>query len=244
MIQDFETDLSLLCDLIKSNESFAFLKCADGEASLMKGLSVGQNTQAFQQDKWSAPENLTELGKDLLKAIANNDPRVYIGISCDCCDPSGKEYLWGLIKNKKENVTFSNIFINSNYQSAINFFLSITEPINLIANYRVNVSNFPLNIKSYTPIPDNCVAFYENFKDYFLKVLDKFKQSSNELFIISAGPLSEVIIDYLWKINPTNKYVDVGSAIGEWIHGQPIRHFSLIDSPYRHQRCFMHLPDK
>lgn len=244
MIQDFDIDFYLLCDLIKGNKPFAFMKFADGEASLIEGRSVGVNTQAYMQDKWCAPEIQTQLGKDLKIALQNEDPNVYFGISCDCCDQRGKEYLWDLIKNKKENVTFSNLFINGNYPLAIEFLQSIQEPINLIANYVTNLDKFPLKVKEFLPIPDNCVLFYETFKLYFQKNLDRFKDIQNELFIISAGPLSEVIIDYLWKINPNNKYVDVGSTIGEWVHQQPIRDFSNIFSPFRSRKCCMYLADK
>ena len=37
------------------------------------------------------------------------------------------------------------------------------------------------------------------------------------LFLISAGPLSEVFIHKLYKSNPNNIYIDVGSSIDPYI---------------------------
>lgn len=238
MNQNFNDDLIELFNLINAKNPFAFMRFADGESAIMRGISI----QGI--DGWTSTNYLGQLGKDLLIAIDNNHPDVYTGISCDCCDINNKNFLYNLIKNKKENITFSNIFVNSNYDNFIKLFTAIKEPINLISNYRAKLFNFPLKIKDFVSIPDNCVSLYETNKNIFLKNFDKFKQSTNELFIISAGPLSEVVIDYLWKTNPSNRYIDVGSAIGEWIHGQPIREFAHINSVYRKRMCYLTLENK
>ena len=39
------------------------------------------------------------------------------------------------------------------------------------------------------------------------------KKYTNTLFLISAGPLSEVFIHKLYLSNPNNIYIDVGSSI-------------------------------
>ena len=46
-------------------------------------------------------------------------------------------------------------------------------------------------------------------------LLKKFKDIKNELFFISCGPVSEIIINKLYTNNPYNSYVDVGSSIDE-----------------------------
>ena len=40
----------------------------------------------------------------------------------------------------------------------------------------------------------------------------------NELFFISCGPVSEIIIDKLYRNNPNNTYIDVCSSIDEFVH--------------------------
>jgi len=120
----------------------------------------------------------------------------------------------------------------------MNFFSNLKTPIHLISNHTTDISRFPMEVKSHLPIPDNCIEFYENLRDDFRQsIVDYYKDVNNELFIISAGPLSEIIIDILWKINPTNQYIDVGSSISEFVHGNPIREFAFEWSKYHKKDC-------
>ena len=43
------------------------------------------------------------------------------------------------------------------------------------------------------------------------------------LFLISAGPLSEIIIYKLYKLNPNNIYLDVGSSIDIYVKNKETR---------------------
>jgi hypothetical protein len=232
MVQNFKKDFIEIIELVHSNKPFALSRFADGEIAIMQGK------QKNGADNWVSPNYLTKLGSDLLECISLIDNDVYFGISCSCCDLKGRDYLLELIKNKKENVTFSNIFVNGNYSDFVNFFKNLKKPINLISNHRTDISKFPMEIKSHLPIPDNCIEFYENLRDEFRQsIVDYYKDVNNELFIISAGPLSEIIIDILWKINPTNQYIDVGSSISEFVHGKPIREFAYEWSKYHKKDC-------
>ena len=49
--------------------------------------------------------------------------------------------------------------------------------------------------------------------------------------------MSEVIIDYLWSINPSNQYIDVGSAIDEYIHGRKTRPYMYEQSEFYSREC-------
>ena len=232
MIQDFKKDFTELIDLIHSKKPFALSRFADGEVAIMKGI------QKNGADKWISPDYLTTLGSDLLECISLKDDNVYFGISCGCCDTKGRDYLLGLMNTTIENTTFSNIFVNGNYSNFMNFFSNLKTPIHLISNHTTDTSRFPMEVKSHLPIPDNCIEFYENLRDEFRQsILDYYKDVHNELFIIAAGPLSEIIIDILWKTNPTNQYIDVGSSISQFVHGNPIREFAFEWSKYHKKDC-------
>ena len=232
MIQNFKQDFKELIDLVHSNKPFALSRFADGEIAIMQGR------QKNGADKWISPNYLTTLGSDLLECISLQDDNVYFGISCGCCDTKGRDYLLSLMNTKKENTTFSNLFVNGNYSNFMNFFSNLKTPIHLISNHTTDISRFPMEVKSHLPIPDNCIEFYENLRDDFRQsIVDYYKDVNSELFIISAGPLSEIIIDILWKINPTNQYIDVGSSISEFVHGNPIREFAFEWSKYHKKDC-------
>tara|TARA_R110000822_G_scaffold8250_2_gene32695 strand:- start:337 stop:1041 length:705 start_codon:yes stop_codon:yes gene_type:complete len=232
MIQDFKSDFQEMFSLIKSNKPFAFMRFADGEIGVM------QQRHIIGSDKWTSPAAETVLGKDLLQAITRVDPNVYYGISCQCCDKEGKDYLLSLIKNTQKNITFSNLFVNGNYKDFIKDLPSINKPIYLIANESAVLTGFPLQVEAFIPVPDDCVNYWEKLHEQaknFLK--ENFYETKEKLFIVAAGPMSEAIIDYLWAINPNNQYVDMGSAIAEYVHGHPIRDFSYTNSPYHMKDC-------
>ena len=232
MNQIFNEDFQEVVDLVESKKPFALLRFADGEIAVMQGRGI------IGSDRWSTPNRVTKLGEDLLKAIAIEDESVYIGISCSCCDEPGKEYLLKRIKNKKSNITFSNIFVNGNYTQFTGYVKTVREPVNLIANVTAKVENCPFKVKTFLPIPDDCVNYYEEVRDAFLGLLeDSYKEVKGELFFVSAGPMSEAIISHLWKVNPHNRYVDVGSSIAEFIHGKPIREFAYVYSPFHNKNC-------
>jgi hypothetical protein len=232
MKQIFSDDFIEITKMIKDKKPFAFSRFADGEIAVMQGRQI------VGSDKWATPNYVTKLGIDLLKAIEVVDENVYFGISCQCCDTPGRDYLLSLIKNDMKNVTFSNMFVNGNYSDFIEFSKTIDEPVNLIANEEANLDNCPFKVSTFLPMPNDCVNYWEEMRNEFLDLLkESYSNINGELFLISAGPMSEAIIDYLWKINPTNRYVDVGSAIAEFIHGKPIRDFAYTNSPYHNKKC-------
>ena len=232
MIQDFKSDFSEMINLIRGDKPFAFMRFADGEIGVMKGRKV------IGSDNWISPDRVTLLGQDLLSAIARVDDSLYYGISCQCCDIEGRDYLLGLIKNSRSNVTFSNLFVNGNYYSFLDFIKTLGKPVYVVANESAGFYNFPLEVLGFAPVPNDCVNYWE---ENSVGVKQALKNSvtglENQIFLISAGPMSEAIIDYLWQINPKNKYVDVGSAIAEYIHGRPIRDFAYTNSPYYNKNC-------
>lgn len=232
MIQDFKKDLEEIQTLIMGKTPFCLMRFADGEIGVLQGKYV------HGSDDWISPNYRTKLSYALETALTREDPKIYYGISCKCCDERGKEYLLGLIKNPMNNLTFSNIFVNGNYNEFLKFLLTIQEDIVLIANHKTNIEKFPLTVSTFLPVPDDCVTFWEEYDEQMKAILNEnFKSVVGKLFLVSAGPMSEAIIDYLWEINPNNRYVDVGSSIAEFVHGKPIREFAYSYSQYNSRNC-------
>lgn len=232
MKQNFKSDFKEMVELIKSDKNFAFMRFADGEIGVMQGRQV------IGSDQWVSPNRVTKLGNTLLEAITRTDENIYYGISCSCCDNEGKKYLLSKIKNTTENITFSNLFVNGNYKDFIEFINSLNKSAYIIANESAGFYNFPLPILGFIPTPNDCVNYFEQNEEEIKHVLkDSLSEIRDQLFLVSAGPMSEAMIDYLWSINPNNQYVDVGSAIAEFIHGRAIRDFAYPQSPYYNKNC-------
>jgi hypothetical protein len=140
------------------------------------------------------------------------------------------------IKSEKENITFANLWINSNYQQMKEFYTNLDKECFVICNHRADINNFPFKIKELFPFPDNCIEFWESSgSEYVSNITQKIQELNNETFFISAGPISEIIIHRLYSFNPNNQYIDVGSSMDEFVHGKKTRPYMEPNSFYAKQ---------
>lgn len=242
MTQKFNKDFDYLIDRIFiKKQHTVFSRYADGELALMMGKEVGNNTQAYLKDKWSSPPYKTKLGKDLSKSLKNKSPDKFYGISCGCCDPLGKKIILDNLKIIGvgiENITYSNLWINGNYKKFKNVIENINEDVILISNKDGSDKKYPFNVSDFIPVEDDCVNFWENYRDEFLKELYKISQKPL-LYLVSAGPMSEPIIDFLdaLDINMSGRYIDVGSSLDEYTKGRKTRPYMFEDQIYYNKNC-------
>ena len=118
MNNKFETDFEYYTNLIKSDTNFAYARYADGEVALMKGSQIGQNSQAYQIDKWSSPIGLSIVGERLLESLQHTEDNYHYAISAHSDSIDDYTFLSERIQNP--NITFANLWINSNYQKMYN----------------------------------------------------------------------------------------------------------------------------
>ncbi len=232
-MEKFITDFDKFWNKIENGENFAFTRYADGEVMLMNGNAVNHLTQAAIVDKWTAPIGMTKVGLDLLETIHHNEPNYYYAISAPTDNEGDYQYLKSVIKANEGNFTFVNLWINSNYQRSLDKYKTLNRPVNLICNYKAKKHNFPFKINEFVMFPNDCISFWETSGDFFIESLKQtFANTNNELFFISCGPISEIIIHKLYESNPNNTYIDVGSSIDEFIHGRKTRPYMHESSQY------------
>ena len=220
----FFKDFDFFWDKIERSENFTFTRYADGEVMLMNGVSVKEGTQAFNVDRWSAPSGVTKVGKELLESLNHTENNYFYAISSKTDNIGDYIYLRNNIKQSEDNITFVNLWINANYQKSIENYKALNRPVTLVCNYKAKKDNFPFNVSKIIPFPDNCVEFWETSGNSFVEMLiNEIGEKQNELFFISCGPVSEIIIHKLYTNNPNNTYIDVGSSIDEFVHGQKTR---------------------
>lgn len=242
MKKDFIKDFDDAWDRIQSNVPFAHTRYADGEICLMKGLPISHGSQATDVDKWTAPNKLTRLGKDLLGSLDCVDENYYYAISCDTSSKEDKNWLLNNIKQDRKYITFANLWINGNYNRFIDRVSGLKKGVTMLANQRGENSKYPFKVNDYMSFGDDCVNVWEDNWEEMLKILSSsFDRVSGETFFISVGPLSEVIIYYLWLTNPRNQYIDIGSCLDEFVHGRKTRPYMIEGSYYNKQICEMEL---
>lgn len=219
---------------ILRGENFALARFADGEL----GLILGNKMQGI--DGWSTSGGgVTALGKALRDSLTIDAPNFFYGISCPCCDSAA--YYWYLRNLKTANVTFSNIWLNANYAVFQKNFSQLERDAVLITNWRGKGKTYGrLNVKRHYFVSDDCIKFYEDeCDDLIRRIIAETGHEKNLLYVVSAGPISEVIIAALFKNNPDNCYIDFGSATDLITHERITRPYMIDSTPYAKQNCWM-----
>jgi hypothetical protein len=229
----FNDDFEYFWGLIDKGDNFTFSRYADGEVMLMKGVTVGTNTQAFKVDKWSAPNNITKVGVELLKTLNHTENNYHYAISGKNDNIDDYNFLVNNITQGNERLTFVNLWINANYNKMKEKLNTVNRDVVLICNYRAKNEEFPFKITNLINFPDNCIEYWETRGDeYINNLINTCNNYENKLFLISCGPVSEIIIHELYNNNPNNTYIDVGSSIDELVHGSITRPYMNKDSMY------------
>lgn len=234
-LKRLDKEIDFFIDKIKKGENFAFARNADGERAIMLGISVES-----QEKKWTSPNFVSKLGIDLLNSLNIKDKRFYYAISCPCCDREA--YYWYSSRIENKNKTFANLWINANFRHFRAKFESIKKDAILIANYRakgVKIGN--INILKHYEIDDDCISFWEKHAPNMIDSIKKdFGKIDNLLYVVSAGPMSCVIIERLFLHNPNNIYVDFGSSIDSYYLDTKTRPYQDKYSLFGDRNCYMY----
>lgn len=234
-MKDFKQEFVKMKNRILSKENFSFLRYGDGEHALITNTSVLKDTQAYLVDNWHYEgTSPTRLGKKLYESLFIDSSKVFYGIPTYTQKPETYAYFIERLKVPYKNITYADLFINSNFNNFVDFIKNeLNESIVLIANKSCDVSTLKtFTLKEFFPVPDNCVDFYETNAEKFEQSLEHLAKYTNTLFFISAGPLSEIIIAYLFKLNSNNRYIDVGSSIDFFTKGKVTRPYMIKGNYY------------
>lgn len=239
MKQEFKEDFFEIMRTIVESDSMALSRYADGEANVLKNNTIGnKDGWLYKQDK-----NLV-FRADLRKALLCTDPNFLYGISCTCCDKPNHDYLLSLIRTGRENLTFSNIFVNANFPLFQEHFLKTLaaskKDIVVCTGKKAKMRdlNERVPVRDFIPVPGNCVVWWEKNRDYIRGLLDlKASQYTNAVFLLAAGPLSEILIHEMWQVNPRNIYVDIGSTLDPFLFRRNSRVYHRGDSEFAKRYC-------
>ena len=224
---------------IERGENFALARYADGERALMTGTAVKA------VDGWEAGNEVSSLGKALSESLGFANKNFVYGISCPDCD--SEAYYWFMERLKGCNVTFSNIWANANFAEFWKDFQNLKRDAVLVTNYRGKGKTYgKLNVKAhyFTTNDDSIKFFEEDCENLINQMISEVGNLKNHFFAISAGPMSGLIIQALFKNNPNNCYIDFGSSLDICTKGEITRPYMNPESPYAQQKCWMFNPQK
>lgn len=239
MQQLFREDLDEVLRLIVESNSLALARFADGEASVIKNITVGnKDGWLYKKDK-----NLV-FRRDLRRSLLCTDKNYLYGLSCTCCDKENHEFLLNSVRTPLENLTFSNIWVNANFPRFNERFLPALreskKPIILCSGSKARVAELGryVQIADFIPIPGNCVVYWEKYREQIRGLLDlKATQHRNAIFLIAAGPLSEILIHEMWQANQQNIYLDIGSTLDPLLFRRNSRSYHTTGHTFSQRVC-------
>jgi hypothetical protein len=194
----FKPEIEKLFARLISKKPFAFSKYADGEWMAMNQFPVYNGE--FKADSSEKTLNSIQL---LRESFVYKDPNYFVGISCPCCQGQAHQQMKTISGQDEENLTYANIFVNSNYLFYKDNFIPEYKnwTVNLIANEKSDITKLPFDVKRFYPIKVN--AWVEN-----LDLIEELKElnTQGELYLFAAGPFGNILAYKMWQHNKNNTY--------------------------------------
>ena len=232
---NYEDEFYFFISLISCQIPFSFIRFADGEEYIMRGHTIKSI------DKWHWEPKNQKFRKSLIESssICTN-PNNFIGIPCKNWSKFSKSILSFSKCRSAKYMSYSTLFTNKNHLQFKNWILRFISSskrwkIILVANSNIN-KNISWAYKFF-PVPNNVVGIWDQFSAPFLEKLSVEAKQNNLLFFVSAGPATNIIIDYLTKINKKNIYIDFGSSIEFITKGYSSRSYSDDNSKLSLKKC-------
>jgi hypothetical protein len=228
-MKTFKGDFLHIVQLLKDKKHFAFSRFSDGELMVIKNqlIVISQNMAVVhgqahggfwgpEEHKVFDPNTQQDFRKKLIECFEHKQENYYKGICCRCC--VGEEWFaWQFdnhLSRDEAHLTWSNVFINSNYPMFIEQALPAMKDhkVVYVCNEIADLSKFPLNLVKDFRVGNNChirnVGLVEEMKTWVRE-----NNIKDHLFLFSAASLSNILIYELYKEFPDNVYLDIGSTL-------------------------------
>jgi hypothetical protein len=213
--KDYKKDICILKDAIQNRENISFSKFCDGEWAVLTNTQI--DNKEFRFDPNNHNDQLKR--RALHEAFTYQNERYFIGITCvNVFGIETHNNMKIACKQKKENLTWADIWVNSNYpyftQNIIPLFNE--RPVVLFCNENGDVKNLPFKPYIVFNVKNNAWdnwGLIEKSKD----VISNFKDS---LILFCCGPFGNILCHQLTKHIPNNTYLDIGSTLNPWLKSE------------------------
>ena len=213
-LKHFNKEIFFFIEKIKRGEPYSIVRVGDGEMFIIENKHIDLS-QKFNGEHVFDPENIRDqiYRKILIESFQYRADNYYVGIPCPCCVGRDRSnYIKIQSKLPTKNLTWANIFVNSNYSIFKKEMLPLFDEIIMISHEKSSYERLPFKVKKFFKVGGN--SWVNNFN-----ILEDIKSyieqnaSQKEIFLFAAGVLSNMLIYELHKFNPNNFYLDIGSTL-------------------------------
>ena len=187
----------------------------------LKGNNIDLTNKCNGEFSYNVNSVTDQLFKDkLTDSFTYKNPNYFIGIGCPCCI-GNDDYNWMKSHSGQnlENLTWANIFVNSNYHFYHDNFIPEyhNHKVIIVCNHKSKNLEFlfPKLVKDFR-VGTN--AWKDNYD-----IIDEIKnfidvnKINNHLFLFAAGPLGNLLTHQLFIHNQNNTYIDIGSTLDPYL---------------------------
>lgn len=171
---------------------------------------------------WHTDNEKQLLRNDLKEILKYEDDNFIFGIASR---QHLRANIFYKVNIKSQQKTFATIFVNSNWSKFKQVLWNIREKVILVANNIWHDKEYPFKIKEYFWVPFDVVTYYEENKNEVLNICKQISKYNNKIVFFCAWPLSNLMIYECWKLNNTNRLIDIGSTLDEYIMWRPTRNY-------------------
>lgn len=231
-LKDYKKSFDFILNKIRVGENFAFARFSDGELDILANRHCGLYEKGFRSGDHKGPGKYTKeevkefipnehqfVREALLEAFLHTQDNYFKGI-CTSSDvhPQHKfspfQYMIDLHEGDHQNLTFTNLLINSNYPRFVSDLIPefLKKEVVYVVNENANISNLPFDVKKTFTVGSNCPV---NDFDLPEKIATYIKEKDiiDHIVLCSAASLSNFVIHKCFKENPNNTFLDIGSCL-------------------------------
>lgn len=220
MNKTFKGDFDIFIDKIKDGEHFSLSRWGDGELMILENKSLDLRSKGDGEFRYD-PNNsdCLKMRDVLLNSYKHRDKNYFIGVACKCCVGDDKfNYMKQLSGQPEENLTWANIFVNSNYKHFLTDFINALDgkKVILVANRNSKLNKLPFKIEKFYPVTTDAWITNYDLSQHLQQEIGEFNMK-DYVYLFAAGPFANILTYELWKYNKDNTYIDIGSTLDKFL---------------------------
>lgn len=253
MVPTGDEELDRFERLVREKSPFTFVRFSDGEIEILRNrkLLIAGGVTEFRgkrflnrfpdfDEKRFYPKRSQDLRCDLLTSAIFCENYYFKGIPTKHNSAiHDREFMLRLNGGFTSQMTFSDLFLNSNYLRARNYFFPFLvasfENIFIVGNWRCKLEGY-LDKGTLVQIPDD---FFSSYKKTLNTVQSKlFDVPQSALILSSASSLSNILGHQLRLSRPDLTFIDVGTVLND-LMGLPLgtrAYHSLLNNRTIHEK--------
>jgi len=202
--------------MIDSGYHFSISRYGDGEMVVMDGKKIDITRKANGEFRYDPEVKKDEESRQMLiDSFKYRSDNYFVGIGCRCCvGDNNFMKMKDLSGQYEENLTWANIFVNSNYEHVKNDLIPLLskKKVVMVAHAMADISGLPFDVvKTFRCLPNaftRSIELVDEIKDWI-----KDNDVKDHVFVMCAGPLACILAHKLHEFNKENTYIDFGSGL-------------------------------